>query len=464
MSELLPSVQNKPNVVWIVVDQMRAQAMSHRGDPNVSTPNLDRMAIEGVNFTRAISGTPLCCPFRGSMLTGRYPHRSSVPALNSPLSTEAVTVAHAFREQGYRTAYIGKWHLDGNRPELDMSDPENRKEVRYIPQDRRGGFEDWWAYENNNQPFHCYVHTDDEQGRPKRFRLDGYETDALTDLFLNWLRNRTRQSPGQPFFGVLSVQPPHDPYVAPAEDMARHRPGQIELRPNVPPATSVQERASVELSGYYAAIERIDANMGRIREELRQLGLDQNTYVFFFSDHGDMHGSHGQFRKMAPWDEAIRIPFLVAGPTRKSYKVQTCPALVNHVDIAPTTLGLCGISAPPCMEGFDYSPWILQSDSPANALPASAYLSLPVPTAMQTGLIPEEGIDRPFRGVVTLEGWKYVALEGQPWLMYNLNEDPYETVNLAHNIFYKEKRQQLHEILLEWVRLTEDSFELPHFA
>lgn len=451
----------RPNVIWILVDQMRAQAMSHRGDPNVSTPNLDRMAIEGVNFTQAISGTPLCCPFRGSMLTGRYPHQSSVPALNAPMSAEAETVAHRFREHGYRTAYVGKWHVDGNRPELDLQDPKNRKETRFIPRARRGGFEDWWAYENNNQPFHCYVHTDGPSGEEVSLRLEGYETDALTDLFLGWIRERREQAPSQPLFGVLSVQPPHDPYVAPAEDLSRHRAARIELRPNVPPVAGIRERAQTELAGYYAAIERIDFNVGRIRDELRRWGLDQNTYVIFFSDHGDMHGAHGQFRKMAPWEESIRIPFLVAGPTRKSYKTQECRALVNHVDIAPTTLGLCGIQPPASMQGFDYSRWILQSDASEEELPESAYLSLPVPTAMQTGLIPEEGIDRPFRGIVTRDGWKYVALEHQPWLMYNLREDPFETVNLAFNVFYKSKRQELHQMLLDWIEKTGDTFALP---
>lgn len=455
------NAQQRPNVIWILVDQMRAQAMSHRGDPNVSTPNLDRMAIDGVNFTQAVSGTPLCCPFRGSMLTGRYPHLSSVPALNSPLSVDAVTVAHCFRDQGYRTAYIGKWHVDGNRPELDMKDPRNNKEVRFIPRERRGGFEDWWSYENNNQPFHCYVHTDGPSGEEQLFRLNGYETDALTDLFLDWVKRRSELAPEQPFFGVLSVQPPHDPYVAPAADMSRHRAANVELRPNVPPVAGIRERAQAELAGYYAAIERIDFNVGRIRDELRRLGLDQNTYVVFFSDHGDMHGSHGQFRKMAPWEESIRIPLLVSGPTRKSYKTQECPALLNHVDIAPTTLGLCGIQPPASMQGFDYSPWIVSSKTPEQDLPESAYLSLPVPTAMQTGLIPEEGIDRPYRGIVTRDGWKYVTMESQPWLMYNLGEDPYETVNLAYNVFYQAKRRELHAMLLAWIEQTEDTFVLP---
>jgi arylsulfatase A-like enzyme len=451
----------KPNVLWILTDQMRAQATGYNGDPNVRTPHLDRLAVEGVNFTHAVSGTPLCSPFRGSLITGKYPHRSSVPGLNSPFDPSMPTVAHAFREHGYQTCWIGKWHLDGNREELDLTLPENRKEIRKIPSERRGGFEDWWAYENNNQPYHCWVHTDSDN-RIESYRLPGYETDALTDILLQWIEQRTQEDSDQPFFAALSVQPPHDPYVAPAECMERYKPGQIELRANVPPVTSVISRAKRELAGYYAAIERLDWNLGRIRDTLLKLGLDQHTHIVFFSDHGDMHGSHGQFRKQAPWEESIRIPFLVGGPTRKSFKTLELDFPLNHVDIAPTTLGLCGIQTPEGMDGTDYSAYILgKSDKPE--VPGSAYLSLPIPTAYLQNLIHEESVDRPFRGIVTREGWKYIILEGQPWLMFNLNEDPYEQVNVAHNVFYKEKRKELQDRLNKWIFDTEDSFAVPEF-
>lgn len=450
----------KPNILWILADQMRAQATGYAGDPNVHTPNLDRLAVEGVNFTHAVSGTPLCSPYRGSLITGKYPHRSSVPGLNSPLDPSMPTIAHALRDHGYRTCWIGKWHLDGNRKELDLTLPENRKEIRKIPPERRGGFENWWAYENNNQPFNCWVHTEAPGGTTESFRLPGYETDVLTDILLQWIEQSVKEEHDQPFFAVLSVQPPHDPYVAPAECMDRHIPGRTVLRSNVPPLESIASRARRELAGYYAAVERLDWNIGKIRDTLHKLGLDQNTYIVFFSDHGDMHGSHGQFRKQAPWEESIRIPFLVGGPTRKSYKTLEYDFPVNHVDVAPTTLGLCGISKPGWMDGTDYSPFILEK-SELPAVPDSAYLSLPIPTAFSTNLIPEESVDRPFRGIVTRDGWKYIVLEGQPWLMFNVNEDPYEFVNLAHNAFYKEKRKELQNRLLLWIEETEDSFPLP---
>lgn len=462
MTQTNPTAKPQPNILWLICDQMRGQAMSHRGDPNIQTPNLDRMAYEGFSFSNALAGAPLCSPFRGSLISGQYPHHSTVPGHDYPLSTEMPTVAHAFRAAGYRTCWIGKWHVDGKRPELDLKLEENRGERRKIPAARRGGFEDWWGYENNNHPYNCWVSTDQE-GETISFRLPGYETDSLTDIMIDWLKTRTKQ-PDQPFFGVLSVQPPHTPYIAPSENMAHYNPAKLELRPNVPPVKWVQARARTELAGYYAAIERVDWNVGRIRQALRDLNLDTNTWLIFFSDHGDMHGSQGQFWKTNPWEEALRIPFVVSVPTRSSQVSLQSDVPLNHVDIAPTTLGICGLAKPENMIGTDYSDYLtkgwLAYDQPLHHQPGlpgpdSAYIGIPVPTMHM------DSIDRPWRGLVTRDGWKYVALENQPWLMYNLNEDPYEFVNLAHNLWYKRQRKQLHERLAQWIADTGDAFALP---
>ncbi|MGW0825799.1 sulfatase family protein [Streptomyces sp. NPDC002845] len=459
--------QQPTNVIWIVTDQMRAHATGYAGDPNVYTPHLDRLAAEGANFTRAVSGSPLCCPFRGALVTGRYPHNNGVAGFRDPLPEGTRTLAHAFNDAGYRTCYIGKWHLDGDRPGVGSG--WDNDQARMIPPERRGGFTDWWAYENRNRAFDCQMHTD--QGRVpepmpvidsaegmERFRVPGYETDGLTDILLDWLGEQNRERAGQPFFAVLSVQPPHNPYTAPAEDMARHTPGEVRLRPNVPDIPQVTERARRDLAGYYAAIERADHNVGRIRAALDELGLADSTYLVFLSDHGDMHGSHGQWHKTAPWEESIRIPFLIGGPSREHQKSNRPNVPVNHVDIAPTTLGLCGVPVPPEMEGTDYSrlattPGIRPPtwDGP----PDDAYLSMPVPTGHP------QSVDRAWRGVVTRDGWKYICMEGQPWLLFHLDEDPYELVNLAHDPAYHAIRTDLHKRLRYWIDRTGDTFALP---
>jgi arylsulfatase A-like enzyme len=450
------------NVIWIVADQMRAQATGYAGDPNARTPNLDRLAAEGANFTRAVSGSPLCCPFRGALVTGRYPHNNGVLSNRYPLPEDTRTVAHAFADAGYRTCYVGKWHLDGDRPGVEAT--WDIDQTQMIPPARRGGFQDWWAYENRNRPFDCQLHTDADRVPPglsildksdgmARFRVPGYETDGLTDIFVDWLRGHA----AEPFFAVLSVQPPHNPYTAPAEEMAHHTPGRIRLRANVPDIPAVTERARRDLAGYHAAIERLDHNVGRVRAALDELGLTDDTYLMFFSDHGDLHGSHGQWRKTAPWEESIRIPFLVGGPTREHQNANRPDVPVNHVDIAPTSLGLCGIPVPEEMEGTDYSGLITPDgfrppvwDGP----PDSAYLSLPVPPGHP------QSVDRAWRGLVTRDGWKYACFEDQPWLLFDLNEDPYELVNLAHDPAYHAVRARMHDRLRQWVADTGDTFAL----
>lgn len=445
-----PQPPARPNIIWVFGDQHRAQALGCAGDPNLHTPNIDRLAGSGVTFTAAVAGTPLCCPSRGSLLTSRYPHQC-VPGHEDQMPPEQPTIAIAFRQAGYRTSYFGKWHVDG------FKERNGRAAMHIVPPERRGGFDDWLGYENNNSQWDSWVHggTGDSA---VHYRLPGYETGALTDLFVDYLRARGREQQegeGRPFFAVLSVQPPHDPYVAPAEWMARHTPGEIRLRPNVPDIPAVVEQARRELAGYYAMIENLDWHLGRIRSALDEANISDQTLIVFFSDHGDLHGSHGQFRKTAPWEEAIRVPFIIGGGVPfYGAKVGRFPVPLNHVDIAPTTLGLCGIDPPEWMAGTDYSAYFVKGRTPASE-PDSAYLQLCVPTGHA------HSVDRAWRGVVTRDGWKYVCLQGQPWLLFNLNEDPYELANHAHNSRYAHKRRQLHDRLAEWVHATGDSFTLP---
>jgi arylsulfatase A-like enzyme len=411
---------------------------------------MDTLAADGVNFTAAVAGCPLCSPCRGSLISGRYPHQA-VPGHEYQLPPEYPTIATAFSDAGYRTAYFGKWHLDGHH------ERDGRGAMHIVPPERRGGFDEWLGYENNNSQWDCWVHGGEGEDAV-HYRLPGFETDALTDLFIDYLRARGDEreaGQGSPFFAALSVQPPHDPYVAPQEWMGRHTPGELSLRPNVPNVARVEDVARRELAGYYAMIENLDWNLGRIRSALQEAGLAYDTHIIFFSDHGDMHGSHGQIRKTSPWEEAIRVPFIMGGHyPRYENSYGQFPVPINHVDIAPTTLGLCGIDAPEWMEGTDYSPY-RRPDREMVEEPDSAYLQLVIPTRHP------HSVDRPWRGLVTRDGWKYVVLENQPWMMYNLQEDPYEQVNLAHNTAFATERRRLHERLLKWAEDTDDQFAFP---
>lgn len=442
------STAKRKNIIWVFGDQHRAQMLGCNGDPNVHTPNIDRLSNTGVNFHKAVAGFPLCCPFRGSLLTSRYPHEA-VPGNDCQLPPELPTIATAFKENGYATAYFGKWHLDG-------ATRDRQKHI--VPEGRRGDFDKWIGYENNNSQWDCWVHG---TGIEEPMRLQGYETDALSDIFIDHLReqadDRETGNDPKPFFAVLSVQPPHTPYVAPAEWMGQHTPAGVNLRPNVPRVPSIEPVSRRDLAGAAGMVENLDWNLGRIITELEMTGLADDTYIVFFSDHGDMHGSHGQFRKSVPWEESIRIPFIVGGgggmATRNRERP---PAVINHVDIAPTTLGLCGIDKPSWMRGFDYS-GMVRGDRPCDSPPDSAYLQV-----LDKGHGPSSYVSTAnWRAIVTTDNWKYACLPNQPWLMYDLNDDPYEQVNLALSGKHRQKRKELHDRLSEWITTTGDAFDLP---
>ncbi len=440
-----PALPRRPNVIWMFGDQMRAQALSFNGDPNARTPNLERAAANGVSFTQNLSGFPICCPFRGSLLTGRYPHRC-VPGHEYPLPAGQPTVADVFNANDYDTAYFGKWHLGG------WHEREGRAAFFITDPARRGGFQSWVGYENNNSQWDSWVHGG--SGRDAfHYRLPGYETDELTSLLIQYLKNRTSN---KPFFAVLSVQPPHDPYVAPARFLENYNPETLQLRPNVAHSAPIRRQARQDLAGYYAMIENLDWNYGRVVNVLDQLNLLDHTHLLFFADHGDMHGSHGMYRKSCPYEEAIRTPLIVSGgqPRYNDWRTGYLPVLANHVDLAPTTLGLCGIPKPQWMTGADFSHHRIRKLA-AGPEPDSAYLQNVVPTGYANS------INTPYRGIVTRGGWKYACFENRSWLMFNLNDDPLEEVNLAQNNRYAEERRKLISRLKQWVADTDDRFAVP---
>ena len=440
------------NIIWIFGDQHRAQAQGHMGDPNLSTPNLDRLCEEGVTFTHAVAGCPWCTPFRAALLTSRYVHETCRQTPEQ-LDPAIPTVAKPFNEAGYNTAYFGKWHLDGG------SKTGERENVRIVPRERRGGFNTWIGYENNNNQYFTYVHGHRGEAEVPSAKVPGYETDGLSDMLIDYINQRNEDN--QPFFAVLSVQPPHTPYTAPSEFAAHHRVADVKLRPNVPDIPHITERAKRDLAGYYAMIENIDWNVGRIINELHKTGQIDNTHILFFSDHGDMHGSHGRWQKSTPWEESIRIPFIMSGmrPHTAHTGMMRTNAPLNHVDIAPTSLGLCGIPVPNWMMGFDYSAYRNPNAVERNKLlgnePDSAYLQHCV-RKMHPGCF-----DRTWRGLVTKDGWKYIVSDSFPYLMFNLNDDPYELNNLAQDAAYAVKRKELQERLAKWINDMNDPYPLP---
>ena len=443
-----------PNLIWLFGDQHRFHATGFAGDRNLHTPNMDDLALTGIAPARGgVGGYALCCPFRGSLLTGVYPHRC-VPVHEAPLPDGQMTVAHAFAAAGYHTAWIGKWHVDG------FKESQGRAAFHVVPRERRGGFDKWIGYENNNSQFDCRVHGGEGEDRAP-WRLEGFETDALTDIFVRHLEERAAE-PDRPFFAALSVQPPHWPMQCPAE-FRRLRSDEVALRPNVPPGGLAERGARLGGPGYYGMIENWDHNIGRVVAALRRLGLSTNTHIVFFSDHGEMLGSHGRFGKVLPYEESIRTPLILGGAdffynglrsenpvTMGGAPPAGLDVVINHVDIAPTSLGLCRLPVPDWMEGFDYS--FLRHGGPEPAgVPGAALLQ---------AIEPREQCPA-FRGMVTRDGWKYCCTAEGPWLLFNLNNDPFEMDNLALVPRHRKTHARLHGRLAALLDEVRDPFVLP---
>jgi len=422
--------KRRPNLLFVFADQWRAQATGYAAHPDVKTPHLDRMAAESVNFRTAVSGCPVCCPYRASLLTGRYPLTHGVFLNDAPLDNKAVSIAQALNRAGYHTGYIGKWHLDGTHRSA------------FIPRERRQGFQFWKAlsctHNYNNSPYYG-----DEN---VRLKWDGYDAIAQTREAQRYIRGHAT---GQPFALFLSWGPPHAPYhTAPEKYRAMFTPEDVTLRPNVPEADEAKARRV--LAGYYAHIAALDDCLGDLLKTLDETGTADDTIVVFTSDHGDMLYSHGGQKKQQPWDESIRVPFLLRYPKLPGGPVRTIDMPINTPDIMPTLLGLCGIEIPGTVEGTDFSEVLIgQTDVPDNA----ALISCPSPFGQWN----RNRGGREYRGVRT-ERHTYVRDLKGPWLLYDNIRDPYQLNNLCNKPEHAALQEQLEKVLARKLGQTRDDF------
>ncbi len=191
----------QPNLLIILSDQLRRDALSCYGDPNLSTPHIDAMARQGVRFDAACSTYPICVPYRFTFMTGHYAHSRMVPGIVWRMSPAERTLADEFNEAGYESIYVGKWHLYGGLGAWAMKRP--------VPREHQGRWQKWFGFDFRNAPFDtCYF----EDADPTPRQIEGYQTDGLFDVAMDYIGRRDRK---QPFAMVLSVEPPHPPLEAP---------------------------------------------------------------------------------------------------------------------------------------------------------------------------------------------------------------------------------------------------------
>jgi arylsulfatase A-like enzyme len=422
--------RKRPNLVFVFADQWRAQAAGYAGDPNARTPHLDALAYQSVNFRTAVSGCPVCCPYRASLLTGQYPLTHGVFLNDAPLDNRAVSIAQAYNSANYHTSYIGKWHLDGTH------------RTAFIPRKRRQGFQFWKALGCTHNYNNSAYYADDNI----KLKWDGYDAIAQTREAQRYIRDH---APDGPFALFLSWGPPHAPYhTAPEKYRAMFKPQDIILRPNVPEAD--RDKAQKALAGYYAHIAALDDCIGDLAQTLDETGIADETIFVFTSDHGDMLYSHGGQKKQQPWDESIRVPFLLRYPAVLGPEGRVIDTPINTPDIMPTLLGLGGVEIPNTVEGMDFSNFL---KGQADASDTVALISCPSPFGQWN----RNRGGREYRGVRTAR-YTYVRDLKGPWLLYDNIKDPYQLGNLCNQSAHAALQHELEQILDRKLKETRDKF------
>lgn len=447
------NTKKRYNLVYVFADQWRAQAFGFAGDPNVHTPHLDHFASEAVCVENAVSTCPVCAPYRGSMITGRLPLHNGIISNDIRLKADNPGVGREFQKAGYRTAYIGKWHLyAGGRS-------------GHIPPEYRMGFEYWKVLECTHDYLNSQYYNQDETSLST---WRGYDADAQTDDAISFLESATAES--RPFALFLSWGPPHapppyerlSPYDQFPSDLAEmYDPARLLLRSNVPAAE--EEGARQVLSGYYAHCTALDRAFGRLYKSLAERELLEDTVVVFTSDHGDMLGSQGLYKKQSPFDESVRVPFLIripGIPARRDTEL-----FVEPEDILPTMLAVSGgwpvDCDPPPELGLDgrnlASALRGEAPAPTDAVVLALYIANGQwREGRDGGPLGYHG--REYRGLRTLR-YTYVRELSGPWLLFDNIADPFQMENLANRAEYATIQASLDDTLMQELLLRSDRFE-----
>lgn len=421
----------RPNVLVVQPDQHRGMTLGCAGDEQAITPNLDRLAASGIRFTNAVSSSPVCSPFRGSLQTGLYCHTHGIISNNLRLDPKLTTFAELFSEAGYATGYIGKWHLDGGVP---------KGVGGHIPTgERRQGWQEWYGYEKSHEFFKVWRFNDQQQ----KVRVEGYDWEPAwhTDRMLEFARRQGEA--GKPWLYYIAYGPPHLPLQCPREYLDMFPRERFRFPPDLAGRFSGEKLEELRRlwQVYYGQVAAIDHEIGRVVDGLSRLGVLENTIILYTSDHGDRLGSHtgpdGKLRgKAAPYATAFRIPLIVHWPD-KIKPSQVSGALVSSVDLTPTILDLAGLRVPGRMQGDSMAGWCLQGDGPRNE-------------AIYLGLGTAKG------GWRAMWDGRHVFSQGRYKVLFDHRKDPHEMRNLYESSQDRRLARGLNRTLLTLAEKTED--------
>lgn len=427
-----------PNIVFLFSDQQRWDTCGCYGQQLAVTPHLDRLAADGIRFEHAFTCQPVCGPARACLQTGKYATEVGCHTNHRPLPLDEITIAHHLSRHGYDTAYIGKWHLASGGPRGGAEDFRERP----VPPERRGGYDYWLAADVLEFTSHSYDgYMFDGDGNQREIPPDRFRADAQTDWVIEHLRTRTV---AKPFFLFVSYIEPHHQndhghYEGPkgSKDM---------FKDFVVPGDLVGTEGDwrEEFPDYLGCIHSLDANVGRIRRALQDLGLADNTLLVYTSDHGSHFRTRNSEYKRSCHDGCIRVPLIMHGP---GFRGGRCPReLASLIDLPPTIMTAAGLAPTDAMRG-----------RPLQRLVSGNTADWPDEVFLQ---ISESQCGRAIR----TRQWKYsvrapdkagsdpdsdVYVED---FLYDLQADPHERTNLVAAPQWREIRARLRERLVERMR------------
>jgi N-acetylglucosamine-6-sulfatase len=450
------------NIVFILTDDHRFDAMGFMGHPFLETPHLDSLAREGAHFANAFVTTALCSPSRASILTGLYAHRHGVVDNNHPVSADLVFFPQILQRSGYQTGFFGKWHMGG-----ESSGPQRGfdKWVSF-----RGQGEYWPDRRGTGRPSPAQA---SERAVANNLNVDGtevpqagYITDELTDYALDWLRTLPKE---QPFFLYLSHKAVHSDFTpadrhagryrdkklpTPASRLTHeHAPMWVQNQRNSWHGIDFPYHTALDIERYYQryceTLLAVDENVGRVLDELRARGQLDDTLVVYMGDNGFGFGEHGLIDKRTAYEWSIRVPLLIRCPAVFPGG-KTISSLVANIDIAPTLLEAANASPLEGVDGQSFWP-ILTGDAHEG----------------RTEFLYEYFWERNYPHTPTLhalrgERYKYVHVHGL-WdidELYDLQDDPGETRNLIFSETHAPIAKQMNRRLFELLEQS-DGMEIP---
>lgn len=445
-----PATPKPRNIVFILVDDHRYDALGFAGHPFLETPHLDSLARNGVHFPNAFVTTALCSPSRASVLTGQYAHRHGVVDNNNPVRTDLEFFPQRLQQAGYTTGFFGKWHMGGD------SDEPQRGFDRWVsfagqgvywPRNRGSGRVGMGASENG--------YNVDGRREPQR----GYITDELTDYALAWLKDLPKE---RPFFLYLSHKAVHSQFIPADRHLGRYEskalpipasrtthhdaPMWVQNQRNSWHGVDFAYHSDLDIATYYRryceTLLAVDDSVGRVLAALRDRGQLEDTLIVYMGDNGFGFGEHGLIDKRTAYEWSMRVP-MIAQCLSALPAGTVVPQVVANIDIAPTLLEAAGLPPTGDYDGRSFWPIAQGKHAP-----------------WRTELLYEYFWERNFPQTPTLHAlrtdrYKYVHVHGLWDLdeLYDLEMDPGETRNLIlsaeHQALVKKLNARLFEILEE---------------